>query len=132
MEFELRAIDIDTVCRLVLLAREYGAKVEPSDDDGSNEADDMMRGVLADRADDPVADQIASLVDDLNIDQQIELVALFWVGRGSFDRSEWREALAEARRAHTPHTAQYLLGQPLLSDHLLAGLEAFGHSCDEG
>jgi hypothetical protein len=38
---------------------------------------------------------------------------------------------AEAARAHNKRTPGYLLGMPLLSDHLEEGLSQFGRSCEE-
>ncbi|MCB1991069.1 MAG: DUF3775 domain-containing protein, partial [Geminicoccaceae bacterium] len=79
--------------------------------------------------DDNTEDELRSLIDDLNDDEQVELVALAWLGRGSYGIEEWAEAQAEARRAHNKRTAQYLLGMPLLADYLDEGLAAFGVSC---
>jgi Protein of unknown function (DUF3775) len=38
---------------------------------------------------------------------------------------------AEAARAHNKRTASYLLGMPLLADHLEEALAQFGRSCDD-
>lgn len=65
----------------------------------------------------------------LDIDEQLALVALAWVGRGTYDLSEWAEALATARSEHSTRTAEYLLGLPLLGDYLGEGLAAFGEDC---
>ena len=77
------------------------------------------------------APELAAFIDGLNVDEQCELVALAWIGRGSFTKEEWREALAEARHAHNTRTAEYLMGLPLLGDYLADGLAEFGHTCDE-
>jgi hypothetical protein len=57
----------------------------------------------------------------LNEDEQAELVALFWIGRGSFEAEDWDEAVATARAEATTPTADYLLGSPHFADHLEAG-----------
>jgi hypothetical protein len=101
--------------------------VEP--DYGSNSADDDMRQVLEAYADDASFSETQEFIEGLNIDEQIALVALTWVGRGTFSVDEWEEAVAEARRAHNRHTATYLLGIPLLGDYLEDGLDALGYSC---
>jgi hypothetical protein len=44
---------------------------------------------------------------------------------------EWAEARELARDRHNEHTAEYLLGMPLLADYLQAGLDVFGISCEE-
>ncbi len=125
-------IDPDKVCWVILKAREFDAKTAPVEEEpGSNPIDDDMREVLEDLPDDPVEEELEAFIDGLNEDEQVELVALAWVGRGSFSAEEWPEAVAEARRAHNDRTAEYLLGMPLLSDYLLEGLASFGLGCDE-
>jgi hypothetical protein len=62
----------------------------------------------------------------LNEDEAAELVALFWIGRGSFEADDWEEAVATARAEATVPTADYLLGSPHFSDHLESGAEAMG------
>jgi len=125
-------LDMDTnkICYIVVKAREFDAKedvVEP--DYGSNAADDQFRQVLESYADDATFDELKQVIDDMNIDEQCQLVALTWVGRGDFTKDEWGEALKAARGAHNDHTAAYLLGTPLLPDYLEEGLAAFDLSC---
>ncbi len=128
----MNAIDLDSVCSIVLKARVLNAKegvVGP--DDASNPVDDDDRQILEDNAEDATAEELRSFINDLNVDQRVELVALAWVGRGSFSREEWPEALAEARREGAVRTADYLMGIPLLGDYLEEGLAAFGMNCSE-
>ncbi len=70
--------------------------------------------------------ELRAFLDRLNEDEAAELVAMFWVGRGSFDAEDWAEAVATARAEATVPTADYLLGSPHFSDHLEAGAEAMG------
>lgn len=125
-------IDPDKVCHIIVKARAFDAKEEVVEEDyASNPADEDMREVLQDFPDDPTYDELRAFIGSLNEDEQIELVALAWVGRGSFTAEEWEEAKAEASRAHNERTAEYLLGMPLLADYLAEGLAAFGRSCEE-
>jgi hypothetical protein len=98
---------------------------------GSNASDDGMRSVLEDRTDDPVRTELTSFIHDLNDDEQIDLVALAWLGRGDGDIENWDELRAEAARAHNKRTAAYLLGKPMRADHLEEALSKFGHSSEE-
>ena len=94
----MMTIDPDKVCRLILLARRFDVKVgvvEP--DPGSNMAEDEMVEVLEDYPDDNVENDILGYIRELNVDEQVELVALAWIGRGSYTADEWKEALSEAR-----------------------------------
>ncbi|HET6467599.1 MAG TPA: DUF3775 domain-containing protein [Geminicoccaceae bacterium] len=128
----MEALNQDTVCQIILHARAFDVKVEPViPESASNPSDDDARGILEDRPDDLTGPQLRALIEDLDEEQQIELVALAWVGRGSFGRDEWGDALAEARRAHNDRTAEYLMGMPLLGDYLAEGLAEFGLSCAE-
>lgn len=73
-----------------------------------------------------------AFVEALNDDEQVSLVALFWIGRGSFEPEDLAEAIATARSEATTPTADYLKGSPHLADHLETGLEALGiDSSDE-
>jgi hypothetical protein len=61
-------------------------------------------------------------------------VALAWLGRDDNAVEGWPELGAEAARAHrtrTTHTADYLLGMPLLGDQLEEALSLLGKSCED-
>jgi hypothetical protein len=123
-------IGLDKLCYIVIKAREFDAKVEPLGlEEGSNPGDDAEREVLEDYADDATYQELFDAIDGLNEDEQIELVALTWLGRGDFEPEEWEAALAAAREARNPRTAAYLIGTPNLSDELEEGMAALGLSC---
>ena len=125
-------IDPDKVCHIIVKARQVDAKVEVVEPDpGSNMAEDEMLEVLEDYPDDATEDELREFIRSLNEEEQVALVALAWIGRGSFSAEEWRDAMQEARHAHNDRTAEYLMGLPLLGDYLAEGLAAFGHTCDE-
>ncbi len=126
------AVDRQKVCFLILKARAFDAKVDIVEPDpGSNPSDEDMREVLEDYADDPTYQELCSLLEALNEDEQIDLVALVWLGRGDYAKGDWEEARREARNARTDHTAGYLLGIPQLGDYLEEGLAEIGYSCEE-
>ena len=126
------AISPEKVFFVIVKSREFDVKVEVEEPDpGSNAADDGMSAVLQDYQDDPSYDEAAAFIDAMNEEEQINLVALAWLGRGDFTFDEWQDALAEAADARNDHTASYLLGMPLLSDHLEEGLSLHGHSCED-
>ncbi len=127
-------LNTEKICYVILKAREFDVKVDIVEPDpGGNPADSGAAEVLQDYANDPTFHEIKEFIDDLNVDEQIDLVALTWLGRGDYSVSEWDEACAEARRARDEHghTSEYLLGAPLLGDYLEEGLAAFGQSCED-
>lgn len=124
------SIPLETVCRIIIRAREYEAQVPEVDpDDGSNPTDDMDVEVLEDEDNTAVEEELRAIIEDLAEDEQIELIALSLVGRGTFDASEWEEAV-EAANDELRDAADYLLGTPMLASDLDAGLAAFDLSCD--
>ena len=126
------AISPEKVCYLVIKAREFDVKDAVTDpNSGSNPADDMDAAVLEDHEDDPVVEEITALVNDLSEDEQIELVAIAWLGRGDYTAADWPSVRAEAADAHNQNTASYLLGMPLVGDYLEEGLSLLGRSCEE-
>ena len=125
-------ISPEKVFFVIVKAREFDTKdavTEP--DPGSNPSDDKDTAILEDHADDPVVEEITSLINSLSEDEQIDLVSLAWLGRDDYSAEDWLEVREEAARAHNKRTAAYLLGMPLLGDFLEEGLSLLGYSCEE-
>lgn len=122
----------DTVCFLVDKAHEFHAQeqVVIPDVPGSP-TEDWALQALASHAGDPTFQEFKATVDDLEPDQQHQLVALLWLGRGDYDVAEWDEAVTEARRLSNRRTAEYLIAHPLLADYLEEALAELGYSCEE-
>ena|SRR5579863_480652 len=125
-------INPEKVCFIIVKAREFDAKVDPVEPDpGSNPSDDQERAVLEDYADDPTLEELRGAIDALDDDEVVDVIALAWVGRGDFGRSEWANARAMARERHRQHSAAYLTGMPALGDYLEEGLSELGYSCED-
>ncbi len=122
-------INTDKVCFIVVKARELESEDEGMEADASNATDDNFVSVMTEDAFDTVRDEIASFIEAMDEDEQAELVALAWVGRGDFSANDWDEAVRQARERHAGPTSAYLLGIPLLASHLEDGLGEFGESC---
>ncbi len=127
------AISAEKLAFLIEKAREFDVKEMDTDpDSGSNAADDDVIDVLEDDGTDPVAAELGSFISTLNEDEQIDLVALMWLGRGDGTIDEWDELRGRAVEARGEYsnarseTARYLLGEPMLGDFLADGLDAFG------
>lgn len=126
------AISPEKVCFIIVKAREFDAKDQVTEPDpGSNPSDDKDAAVLEDHRDDPTVEEITSLIGSLSEDEQIDLVALMWLGRDDYSASDWPSVREEATRAHNARTAEYLLGTPLVADFLEEGLSRLGYSCEE-
>lgn len=124
------AIPLETVCFIIMKARQFDMKeAETEPDPGSNPTDDNDDAILQDHGDDPVQEELTSLISELSDDEQIDLVALMWLGRDDYGAGDWDDVRAQAADARNEHTAEYLTGEPLLADHLAAGLDAIGLSC---
>jgi len=100
----------DQICYIIVKAREFESKAVARNDSAYKE--------------------LHEFIDDLNEDQQIDLVALAWVGRGDFGLEDWAEAQQAAADARSGPTSEYLLGMPLLPDYLEDALSDMDRSCE--
>ena len=128
---------LETLCRLILRAKELEAQVpasdpdeDPDDVDDLDDEGDQALSVLEDELNTGVEEEIQAMLDDLADDQLAETLALAWVGRGTYDASEWDDAFAEASDLNVDERVDELMDMPLLASHLEAGLAAFDFSCD--
>lgn len=71
--------------------------------------------------------ELRGLIDRMDEEEAAALVAIMWIGRGSFESEEWQEAYETALAEASTPTADYLIGTPHLADNLEAGLEALGY-----
>jgi hypothetical protein len=129
---------LETLCRLILRAKEMEAQVPAADpdedpdnvDDFDDDAEDQALSVLEDELNSGVEEEMRATLDDLADDQLAEVLALAWVGRGTYDVSEWEDAFAEASENDPESAIDELMDMPLLASHLEAGLSAFDYSCE--
>jgi hypothetical protein len=130
-------IALEVVCHVIHRARELVADLNPLDDEpGKRSVDDTADDLPEDDdegglSDSPEYEELKEYIQNLNDDEQIELVALAWIGRGTYTAEDWDEAVEVARDEHAKNAARYLLGQPLLADELEQGLDEFGLSCED-
>jgi hypothetical protein len=129
---------LETYCRLILRARELEAQVPAADpeedadnvDDFDDEGESEALSVLEDELNTGVEEEVRATLDDLADDQLAEALALAWVGRGTYDGTEWDDALTEANDIDPESSIDELMDMPLLAAYLEAGLAAFDYSCD--
>ena len=124
------AVSPETVFFIIVKAREFDEQVAPSDpDSGSNPTDDREIDVLEEEAGNPVVQELRAAFERLNIDEQLDLLALTWLGRGEF--GTFAEARKEAEGLDEVHAGRYLIGTPQLGDYLEAGLSQLGISLED-
>lgn len=86
----------------------------------------IVRVIMLTRQYGPDSVKLSDYISGLNEDEQANLVAVMWVGRGSFEPEEFDHAKSEALREATAPTENYLSGIPGLAEHLENGLDALG------
>jgi hypothetical protein len=129
---------LDTLCRIVLRAREYEAQT-PTDYDGNETADNVddedegTLSVLDDAMNDSVEEELTAVFEDLGEDQLAEVIAFCWVGGGTYEAADWDEAIEEAQTLvadGADDAIKELMDMPMLASVLESGLAAFELSCD--
>lgn len=124
---------LDTLCRIILRAKEYEAQV-PTDYDGGEVAENVdgedgeALSVLDDSINTSVEEELMGALDDLADDQLAEVLAFAWVGQGVYDASDWDEAVEAA--SEEGNIVDELMDMPMLASVLEAGMAAFDLSCD--
>lgn len=89
---------------------------DPSNDDASPFA-------LQDGPGNPLRAELTTRIADLEPDQQAQLVALMWIGRGDMEPEEWADAVKLAEERRTGPTARYLLSHPQVADDIEEGVD---------
>ena len=129
---------LDTLCRIILRAREYEAQT-PTDYDGNETADNVddedegTLSVLDDAINDSVEVELTAVFEDLGEDQLAEVIAFCWVGAGTYEAADWDEAIEEAQTLvadGTKDAIDELMDMPMLASVLESGLAAFELTCD--
>ena len=121
-------ISPEKVAHVIVRAREMDAKVSPWDGVGD---DQDAESILEDRKGDATESELKAFISDLNFDEQVSLVALLWIGRGTYEPEELEDAKETAAAERVAATEDYLLGSPLLADYLEEGLEKLGISVED-
>ena len=129
---------LETLCRIILRAREYEAQTptDYDDNEAAENVDDDEEGtlsVLDDTLNDSVEEELKAAFEDLGEDQLAEVVAFCWVGQGTYDASDWDEAISEANDLASgggDAAIEELMDMPMLASVLESGLATFDLSCD--
>jgi hypothetical protein len=132
---ELR-IAVEKVCALIEAAREVAGKVPPTTGDRTTTGDDSPLVTIEDYPgeDDWDGDdrrrEMVEFIAGLNVDEQVDLLALIMLGRGDYEFADWDAAVSEAEGRIAARDPDYMIGDAALPEYLGDGLEAFGLTCD--
>lgn len=110
---------------VVKLRGVQGREAVTDPDSGSNPVDDGMIDALQTSPGDLSRQELRQQIADLSLLEQVQLVALLWIGRGDFEPQEWTDAMAQAEAQRVTPTATYILGQPLAADFIAEGWDKF-------
>lgn len=127
-------ISADTIRLFIQKARAVSESLDDAFQDGSDHEVEFDEETLTDshhhdglaeeESEDLSKEELRELIDDLNVDEAAEVVAIAWIGRGDFDADDFEPALEQARERALGSTASYLLGMSLLADYLESGLDS--------
>ena len=120
------------ICNIIKKATEIDIAEDILPDEDRNDLSDAeWKQALAEYQDDESYTELKNLINDLEPDQQQDVIALMYIGRGDFETEEWQAALAQARTIPGSRCADYLISKKMLPDYLSEGLARFKLSCDE-
>jgi Protein of unknown function (DUF3775) len=131
---ELR-ISVEKVCALIEAARELAGKVPSTAGDRTTTGDDSELVTIEEpegigEDEDARRRETVEFIVGLNVEEQTDLLALIWLGRGDYDISDWEEAVGEAEARIAARDPDYMIGDAALPEYLGDGIEAFGLTCD--
>lgn len=131
---------VDTVCTVISLATQWSGMVEPNTRGG----DAMSRGLADDPggggqldpiisyAGDPTVQILEASLRRLGEDEQADLLAMLWLGRGDVDAEDWEEACDRTdEELGRSDAVALLLDSPHLAAHLTEALQQLGYECPE-
>ena len=122
------SISPEKVFFIIAKSRQSDGAATDLDANSTSADDDAVHG-FADHSSITDRSELSGFIRGLNVDEQVDLVALMRLGRGDGTIEEWRELRREAAEGRKDGpTASYLLGEPMLGDLLAEGLDAFGLS----
>ena len=126
---EMLEISADKVAHVIVRSREVDVKTEAWDEDADPDTaapDAEGETILEDLPSDATRQELREFLNALNEDEQASLIALAWIGRGTYAPGELDEAISTAKAEHGTNAPAYLFSLPLLPDYLEDALEQFG------
>ncbi|MFC5581123.1 DUF3775 domain-containing protein [Rhodanobacter terrae] len=126
---QVLSIPVDTVYFIIGKLRECGSMfVKPVQDHWPPDSQDAeaLRRQANEYTYAALLQELHSLIDDLREDQQVDLVALTWLGRDHCSAADWPAIRGDTAEAHHAQTGRYLLGMSMVGNFLEVGLSTLG------
>lgn len=131
-EKNMFGLNKEIICNIIVKAKEIDISEDIfSPEDPANFSEAEWNQLLAEYQNDLSYTELKNLINDLEPDQQLDVIALMYVGRGDYAKEEWKEAVSQARTIQSSGRADYLISKMMLADYLSEGLARFNYSCDE-
>lgn len=125
-------ISVEQVSYIITMARDLAdALPRDGDDDESHRGEAIDPELVNEHEYDSGYQELLGFLGTLTEDELVSLVALMWIGRGTYDVEELQTALDEARDIGGERAPGYLLSVPLLAEYLEEGLNALGLEAQE-
>jgi len=128
-------VDADFVRLIVVKARaalfpmpdaEEDAPEKTLEIDAATEVDGADPAALSEEdGSDAARDEVAAMIDSLNVDEQAEVTALTLIGRGDYEPAEFELAVRAAKAEAGGPASEVLLEMDLFPSHLENGLESY-------
>jgi hypothetical protein len=115
-------INVEQVDYIIAMARDLeDALPRDDDDDESHRGEADNPELVKEHAYDAGYQELMGFLQTLSEDELAALVALVWVGRGTYDSDDLSTALEEARTIGAGRIPGYILSIPLLAEYLDEG-----------
>ena len=124
----LDIISVEQVDYIITMARdlEDGLPRDADGDEESHRGEAVDPELVNEHEYDSAYQELIGFLKALSEDELVALVALFWIGRASYDAEELPIAMDEARAIGSARIPGYLLSSPLLAEYLEEGRTVLG------
>lgn len=94
-------------------------------DSGTELSEPPAARLSEETAENATREETAAMIDSLNVDEQAEIIALTWIGRGDFEPAELEVAVREAKAAANGPASTMLMELELFPTLLADGLDRY-------
>ncbi|MCF3932324.1 DUF3775 domain-containing protein [Acuticoccus sp. M5D2P5] len=128
-------VDPDLVRLIVAKASAVVFEMPDAEDDEPEIETELDAGTGYERSDaalaeededvDGTREEVAAMIDSLNVDEQAELLALTYIGRGDYEPSDLKTAIRDAKAQHSGPASHRLFEIDIFPSYLETGLDSY-------